>query len=457
MYLFIHKHVVFLKNTIFSGFLQIIRSFRIRTISIQQYHFKTNPNMKKINAFHSTFILFLLTLAIAQTNAQSTIESLTNEGVSIERLARYDAFLNREIKEHRIAGAISLVYRNGKVVHNTSFGYSSLEDKKPMQKDGIFHLMSMTKPIVTAAFMMLYEEGHFFLTDPVSKYLPQFKDLKVTKDVQAGKDGPTEPANKEITIAHLLSHTAGFSHGLGGTELDNDIAKALYYEPQENIESRVNTLASLPLIGHPGEQWYYSASPDVLALLIEKFSGKTVAMFLQERIFNPLGMIDTGYNISKKNQERWVPVHNLNIEGVLINSEQQLPVEGNKVFGGTHGLFSTAADYMNFCRMMLNKGSLNGKLFLSPKTVDLMTMNQTGDLQHAPGQGFGFGFGVTTDVADAKSLGSVGQYYWGGAFCTYFFIDPKENLIAILMTQLQPYSDFYNQKMKQFVYQALVD
>jgi CubicO group peptidase (beta-lactamase class C family) len=413
--------------------------------------------MKKPNPLHLTFILFFLTLSFAQTIAQSTRESFANEGVSIERLARYDAFLNQEIKEGRIAGALSLVSRNDKIVHNTSFGYSSLEDKKPMQKDGIFHLMSMTKPIVTAAFMMLYEEGHFFLTDPVSKYLPQFKDVKVAKDVNDGKDGPTEPANKEITIAHLLSHTAGFSHGLGGTELDNDIAKALYYEPQENIESRVNTLARLPLIGHPGEQWYYSASPDVLALLIEKFSGKTVEVFLQERIFNPLGMNDTGYNISKKNQNKWVPVHNLSKEGILINSEQQLPVEGNKVFGGTHGLFSTAADYMKFCRMMLNKGSLNGKLFLSPKTVDLMTMNQTGDLQHAPGQGFGFGFGVTVDLADAKSLGSVGQYYWGGAYSTYFFIDPKENLIAILMTQLQPYSNYYNQKMRQFVYQALVD
>ena len=456
-YLFSHKHVVFLKNTIFRRFYQLFPSIEIQIIINEQYHFETSLNMKNIKPLHLTFILFFLTLSFARTNAQATKKSFANEGVSIERLARYDAFLNQEIKEGRIAGALSLVSRNGKIVHNTSFGYSSLVDKKPMQKDGIFHLMSMTKPIITAAFMMLYEEGHFFLTDPVSKYLPQFKDLKVAKDVQAGKDGPTEPANKEITIAHLLSHTAGFSHGLGGTELDNDIANALYYEPQENIESRVNTLASLPLIDHPGEQWYYSASPDVLALLIEKFSGKTVEVFLQERMFTPLGMNDTGYNIAKKNQNRWVPVHNLNKEGKLVNSEQQLPVEENKVFGGTHGLFSTAVDYMKFCRMMLNKGSFNGKIFLSPKTVDLMTMNQTGDLQHAPGQGFGFGFGVTVDLADSKSLGSVGQYYWGGAYSTYFFIDPKENLIAILMTQLQPYSNYYNQKMRQFVYQALVD
>lgn len=413
--------------------------------------------MKKIKCFPLFFCFFFFTFSMVSTHAQSARTSFANEGVSVDRLARYEAFLTQEIEEGRIAGALTLVSRNGEIVHNTALGYSSLSGKKAMQKDGIFHLMSMTKPIVTAAFMMLYEEGHFFLTDPVSKYLPQFKDQKVTKDPNTGKDGPTEPANKEITIAHLLSHTAGFSHGLGGTELDNDIAKALYYEPQETIESRVNTLASLPLIGHPGEQWYYSASPDVLALLIEKFSGKTVEEFLKERIFDPLEMNDTGYNISKENQKRWVPVHNLNKEGELINSEQQLPVEGNTIFGGTHGLFSTAADYMKFCHMMLNKGSYQGKLLLGPKTVELMTMNQTGDLHHAPGQGFGFGFGVTVNLADAKSLGSVGQYYWGGAYCTYFFIDPQEKLISILMIQSQPYSDYYSQKMRQFVYQALVD
>ena len=413
--------------------------------------------MKFTNLFKLTLFVLLSISTSINAIAQTDKHLVQNEGISIDRLVRYDAFLNQEINEGRIAGAISLISRNGKIVHNATYGYSSLSDKKAMHEDGIVHLMSMTKPIVTTAFMMLYEEGHFFLTDPVSKYLPQFKNIKVAQDVKAGKDGPTVEANKEITIAHLLSHTAGFSHGLGGTSLDNDIAKALYYEPQENIESRVNTLASLPLIGQPGKQWYYSASPDVLALLIEKFSDKTVESFLQERIFNPLGMKDTGYNIAKKNQNRWVPVHNINKEGKLVNSEQQLPIEGNTVFGGTHGLFSTAADYMKFCQMMLNKGSLNGKLFLSPKTVDIMTMNQTGDLHHAPGQGFGFGFGVTVDLADSKSLGSVGQYYWGGAYSTYFFVDPQEELITILITQLQPYSNYYNDKMRQFIYQSIVD
>lgn len=413
--------------------------------------------MKKTELKKLLIIIILFIAAPIGIVAQQLDTETSIEGLSKERISRYDRFLQNEIEKGNIAGAVSLISRNDKIVHEKSLGLNSLKGQKPMGKDGIFHLMSMTKPIVTTAFMMLYEEGHFFLTDPVSKYLPQFKNIKVATDVNAGKDGPTVEANKEITIAHLLSHTAGFSHGLGGTKLDDDIAKALYYEPQETIESRVNTLVNLPLVGHPGEQWYYSASPDALALLIEKISGKPVDKFLKERLFTPLGMNDTGYNIEKENQNRWVPVHNINKEGKLVNSEEQLPIEGNTIFGGTHGLFSTASDYLKFCQMMLNKGNLNGEQFLSPKTVDIMTMNQTGDLHHAPGQGFGFGFGVTVDLADSKSLGSVGQYFWGGAYCTYFFIDPKEKLIAILMTQLQPYSNYYSEKMRQFVYQSIVD
>ncbi|TMM53288.1 beta-lactamase family protein [Maribacter algarum] len=405
------------------------------------------------------FILcILLFFSCDGLNAQMVSKSGTHPPtVSVERLGKYEAFLKKEIADGKIPGAVSYIMINGQLVHNGAYGYSSLKDMTPMQEDQILHLMSMTKPIVTVAFMMLYEEGHFFLSDPVSKYLPQFKDLKVAKDLNAGLNGETEPANKEITIHHVLTHTAGFSHGLAGTELDNAIAKALYFEPQKDIESRVNTLASLPLVGHPGEQWYYSASPDILALLIEHFSGVNVADFLQERIFNPLGMKDTGYNITKENQKRWGPVHNYNKEGKMANSEQQLPIEGNTVYGGTHGLFSTAPDYMKFCQMLLNNGKLNGQQFLSPKTLELMTMNQIGDLSQGPGQGFGLGFGVTTDVAASKSLGSVGRYYWGGAYSTYFFIDPKEELIAILMTQIQPYSGYYANKFQQFIYQSLTE
>ena len=414
--------------------------------------------IKMIKKHISIFVFLLFFSASSVLIGQETKQfAKTNSKISLARLEKYETFLKQEIAEGKIPGTVSYIMKNGQLVHHKAYGFSSLKDQTPMQEDQILHLMSMTKPIVTAAFMMLYEEGYFFLTDPVSKYLPQFKDLKVAITVNTGIDGATEPANKPVTIHHILTHTAGFSHGIGGTVLDKAIAQALYYTPQKDIESRVNTLVSLPLIGHPGEQWYYSASPDVLALLIEHFSGQTVEQFLQERIFDPLAMNDTGYNISKEKQHRWGPVHNYNEKGKMVHSEQQLPIEGNTVFGGTHGLFSTAVDYMKFCQMMLNKGKWKGKQYLSPKTVELMTMNQIGDLQQAPGQGFGLGFGVINDVAATKSLGSEGQYYWSGAYSTYFFIDPKEEMIAILMTQIQPYSTYYNKIFRQFVYQSLVD
>ncbi|MGB5431277.1 serine hydrolase domain-containing protein [Eudoraea sp.] len=410
--------------------------------------------MKK--QLHSLFSILFLLFSLVFSYGQSVKAS--NEvisGFSEIRLDRYSKFLNTEITEGRIPGAVSYIYRKGEIVHKAALGYSSWEAKTPMKHDNIFHIMSMTKPIISVAFLMLYEEGHFFLTDPVSKYLPQFKDFKVSLDVNKGIDGATEPAKSEITIHQLLTHTAGFTHGIGGTTLDNEIAQAIYFEPQSSIESRVNTLIGLPLIGHPGGQWHYSASPDVLSLLIEHFSGMTTAEFLQIRIFDPLEMKDTGYNIPTNDQDRWVPVHNINEEGKLVNSDQQLPIEGNMVYGGTHGLFSTADDYMKFCQMMLNGGKGNGKRLLSPKTVEIMTMNQVGDLYY--GQGFGLGFGITTDVAKSKALGSKGVYYWSGAYSTYFFIDPKEDLIAILMTQVQPYSNYYSAKFPQYIYQALVD
>lgn len=216
-------------------------------------------------------------------------------------------------------------------------------------------------------------------------------------------------------------------------------------------------MASIPLLGHPGEQFVYSSSPDILAALIEHFSGKPVAAFLQERLFSPLGMKDTGYNLSEEQQKRMVQLHVTNKEGQLINSPRQMPMSGNTVHGGAAGLFSTADDYLKFCQMLLNGGKSNGHQFLSPKTIELMTMNHVGDMYDYPGLGFGLGFGVTTDVVESQSLGSLGMYCWSGAFNTQFFIDPKEELIAIIMTQTTPYSNVLWNKLLQFVYQAIID
>jgi CubicO group peptidase (beta-lactamase class C family) len=390
-------------------------------------------------------LLFVSSSVIAQT--QTTL--------SEKRLDRYDSYLQSEIDQGRIAGAVTLIYKNGEKVHEKALGLSDLDTKAEMKTDQIFYIQSMTKPIITAAFMMLYEEGYFLLSDPISNYLPEFKEMKVAKDVKLGTAGGLIPAASQITIAQVLSHTAGFSHGLGSSKVDEEVREGIYMSPQADIASRVKTLAGLPLLFQPGARWSYSASPDILARLIEVFSGMSSAEFLQERIFDPLEMKDTGYNLTTVQQARMTQLHGYDEQGKLVKSPRQTPMEGNTVFGGTHGLFSTPKDYSIFARMLLQGGEWNGQQLLSPKTIEIMTMDQIDGLYKAPGQGFGFGFGVLTNLANADALGSVGQYYWSGAYCTYFFIDPKEELISIMMTQTAPFSGFYEQKMRQMVYQAI--
>lgn len=388
-------------------------------------------------------LLFLLVLPV-----------LAQHGLSSERLARYDAFLEQEIANGQVAGAVSLIVRNGEVAHEKAFGKRSVDKSATMQTDDLFFIQSMTKPIISVAFMMLYEEGHFFLTDPVEKHIPAFKDLTVSTDPALGLEAETVPLERPITIAQLLSHTAGFSHGLGSSRLDREYLKAMYLSGHKTVQERMNAMLELPLIGQPGEQWYYSASPDVLSVLIEQFSGLPTADFIQKRILDPLGMTETGYNLRDDQLNRVAAVHEFKNDELVV-AKRQSPTQGNTLWSGVNGLFSTAADYMKFCQMMLNMGEWNGKRYLSRKTVEIMTMNQIGGLYGD--QGWGLGFAVITDVAASKGSGSAGQYYWSGAFRTHFFIDPKENLIAILMTQTNPYSDYYSNKMRQFVYQAIDD
>ncbi|MBC6367526.1 serine hydrolase [Algoriphagus sp. AK58] len=375
--------------------------------------------------------------------------------VSSERLQRYDAYFKKEIESGRLPGVVTLLYRHGEKVHESALGYSDLSAKTPMQTNQIFFIQSMTKPIISTAFMMLYEEGYFFLSDPVANYLPEFKEMRVLLDPEKGSAGGTEPAKSPITIAQVLSHTAGFLHGIGGTKLDREVAEAIYMSQPKTIEERVKALATQPLASHPGEKWNYSASPDILARLIEVFTGMTAEEFLKTRLFEPLGMKDTGYNLSDAQKSRMVQLHNFNDTGVLVKSARQTPTSGNTVFGGTHGLFSTVQDYSLFARMLLNGGEWNGKRYLSPKTIEIMAMDQTNGLFQDPGKGFGLGFAVVDNLADSKSLGSEGTFYWSGAYCTYFFIDPKEELVAIFMTQVNPFSSHYENKFRQMVYQAI--
>jgi CubicO group peptidase (beta-lactamase class C family) len=408
--------------------------------------------------FSRIFLICQVVILSGTINLNAQTLDTVISGISLNRLQRYENYIKKEINEGKIPGAATIISRNGKIVYNESFGYRNLEKKIAMEKEDLFCLASMTKPIISVAFMMLYEEGHFSLKDPVSKYLPKFKNLVVTLNEEKGKEGETEPLNREITIADLLSHTSGMSHGSGSSKLEQDF-KSARYSKHNTILSRVNSYMEIPLTSQPGEQFYYSAAPDVLSVLIEKFSGLSTDEFLRTRLFIPLEMNDTGYNIAPADQYRRVQLHEQNKEGILINSATQPPMSDNTIWAGTSGLFSSASDYLKFCQMLLNSGESNGRRFLSRKTIDLMTTNHIGDLslKSLSGHKFGLGFAVATDVAATKNLGSEGIYFWAGAFNTHFFVDPKEKIVAVFMTQSATFSMEYHNKLQQMVCQAIVD
>lgn len=408
-----------------------------------------NIKISSNRIFVLIFSIFVSTIVYSQ--------GLVVEGMSIDRLNNYSNYIDKEIANGDLPGVVSLVYRNGKEVYRKTAGYSDAIEKTPMSSDGRFYIQSMTKPIITAAFMMLYEEGYFLLTDPVSKYIPAFKNLKVALDPSKGKGGDTKPLEREITIAHLLTHTSGLSHGLGGSELDKDYAKAMYYKPHKSIQDRMNAMLELPLMFQPGTSWYYSAAPDVLSVLIEQFTGVSTTQFLQQRIFDPLEMNSTGYNISAPDQGKMVKVHTMNENGELIKAAYQPPMQDVTVWSGVNGLYSSAEDYAKFCQMLLNKGKANGIQLLGRKTIELMTTNNSENLRDKAGESFGLGFTIVENPGESHLLGSVGTFYWSGANNTHFFIDPKENIVAVFMTQIAPYSDRFHEEMRRYVLQALVD
>lgn len=398
-------------------------------------------------------LLIFVTLVLFQPAISQAQPDKIIAGMSLERLKRYEAYVKNEISSGKIPGAITLISRKGEMVYSSALGFSNPATKSQLKTDDICYIQSMTKPIITTAFMMLFEEGHFLLTDPLSKYLPAAKNLRVLKNQNDGKDGETVALKREIILADLLSHTAGFVHGLGQSKYEQEIWNILS-TPYKTIEERVDAYLAVPLAGQPGEQWGYSIAPDILSVLIEKFSGRTTDQFLADRIFKPLGMKDTGYNLTKDQQRRVVAVQGEDPGRALTIHPK---MEGNTLWSGVNALYSTAGDYMNFCQMLLNNGRWNGKQLLSRKTIELMTLNHSGDFFDKQGEGFGYGFAIVTDLAATNNLGSKGVYYWGGAFNTHFFIDPKEKLVAVFFTQTSMFDSYYHDKLRQLVYQAIVD
>ena len=375
------------------------------------------------------------------------------------KLKDFESYLIQEIDNSKAAGIEVLVNHRGKTVWHKALGYGSLQDNRLLEKNSIYYIQSMTKPIMSVAIMQLVERGKLNLADNAADYYPPLKKLRVIKDLTTGIYGPTVSAKQPITILQLLTHTSGLSHGLEETLFDQQLFKLMYnelFDPAEynNLKERVDKLMLVPLIGQPGEQWYYSAAPDILALILEKITGQSTETYLEENIFDPLSMNETGYNVRLEQQERIMQVH-FNLEdGTLVNSHVQVPTTGNTVYGGTHGLFSSTEDFLKFCQMILNKGSFNDQRILKKETVELMTKNHVGELV-GPGRGFGLGFGLLYDTNKDLSPANTGQIYWGGYFKTHFFIDPKESLIAIIMTQKIPNTDEYIIELNRAVYGAL--
>lgn len=376
-----------------------------------------------------------------------------------EKLGALDAFILDEIEANRIAGAEVYILHNGEAVWHKALGKSNNEGQEALKKNSLYYIQSMTKPIISTAIMQLVEQGKINLNDSIEKYLPEASNLRVTAAPNQGKAGATVAREKAITIKHLLTHTAGFSHGLGESKLDQELFKRLYnetldYKGHQDLESRVAALLEFPLIGQPGEQWYYSAGPDLLALILQRVSKQAIPDYLKTQLFDPLGMKDTGYNLTPSQAERVMPLHSFDAEGNFVLSEQQVPTQGNTVYGGTHGLFSTVEDYAKFCQIFLNKGKSNGKQILKEETVNLMLTNSVGNLM-GESRGFGLGFGVLYATEKDPSPAANGQFYWGGYFSTHFFVDPTEKIIALFMTQRLPSNEAYKYALSRYVYGAL--
>ncbi len=398
-------------------------------------------------------------------------------GLSSERLERIARAIQKSVDDGRIAGGVALVARHGKIAYFRAVGMADRENHKPMRTDSIFRICSMSKPLTSVAVMMLYEEGRFELSDPVSDYLPEFQHMKVL-DPPWPQDKTSPPgklvdAKHPITIFQLLTHTSGLTYPwnprVGKAYQEAHVGSGIKQQ-DGTIGEAVKRLATLPLLFEPGEYWEYSLSDDVLGRLVEVVSGMPFDKFLQQRLFQPLGMTDTYFYPPADKLPRLVAAYAYDeqkgLRPILAGQVREeggfqytadYPYNGpHTYFSGGGGLCSTAEDYYRFCQMMLNKGELNGVRILSRKSVELMSQNH---VQGKPdGNGYGLGFGVNSESIQLKELGSVGTFYWGGFYYTSFVIDPKEDLIAIFMGQMNPPGGLnLSTKAITLAYQAIKD
>ncbi|MBM3770859.1 MAG: beta-lactamase family protein [Acidimicrobiia bacterium] len=414
-------------------------------------------------------IAAMVALATVSMGAISVVAKPEDVGMSSDRLRRIHGLIYAHIRAKDFSGAVTLVARRGKVVHFEVHGDADIEAKKPMRADTLFRLASMTKPVTAVAILMLVEEGKLVLSDPVSKFLPEFKHPKVavwTLPNDASGAGPRlVPAAREITIQDLLTHTSGLANGGEGPA--GDYVRKANLPSGGSLDERVRRLAPLPLNFQPGSQWEYSPGTgfDTLGRVVEILSGTTLDQFFKSRIFDPLGMKDTFFTVPSDRQADLAVLYTKGETG-LARPERQAPTPqaaSGPYFSGAGGLTGSTSDYLTFASMLLNGGQANGVRLLSRKTVELMTANAIGSLdlrnyagdQVLKGYGFGLGVRVRRDTGDSGWMGSVGDFGWAGAFGTYFWIDPKEQLIGLVMIQTR--NTRLRMEFPNLVYQAVSD
>ena len=428
--------------------------------------------MTRRHVFAVLSALLLIAPALrAEAPPAATPESV---GLSSERLARLHAGMQQYADAGKVAGIVTYVARNGRVVELQAFGKADVEAGRPMKTDTIFRVASQTKAFTSVSVMMLVEEGKVALADPVSKFIPAFEKTTVAvpppPGAVAGSPVSAVPAKRPITIRDLLTHTAGISYGNGPAQEQWKAAgiQGWYFaDRNEPVAAVVERMAALPMDSQPGEKYVYGYNTDILGVVVEKVSGLTLAEFIQKRITGPLGLVDTQFYLPPAQKDRLATVYAAK-DGKIERATdpktgQGHYVEGPRVgFAGGAGLLSTARDYGRFVQMLLNGGEIDGVRLLGPKTVELMTVNHVGTLfaERGPndaGRGFGLGFDVIENLGKTGQYGSVGAFGWGGAYHTTYWADPKEKMVVLLMTQLLPAgtSDLHA-KFRALVYQSIV-
>jgi CubicO group peptidase (beta-lactamase class C family) len=405
--------------------------------------------------------LLITTASAALTSKDLPTSRPEDVGLSTERLARLNKSIHEYVDAGRTPGVVTLIARHGKVVHLDAYGKADLASGRPTRADDIFRMYSMTKPITSVALLMLFEEGRFQLTDPLSKYFPAFADVKVYAGTTPQGAMMLDALRRPITIQDVFRHSAGFSYGFGNSPVDKAYQDANVFAT--DLTGLIEKVSKQPLLYQPGDRWVYSVAHDVQAALVEKLSGMKFDEFVRRRIFQPLEMKDSVFKIPADKMARVPALYSMGRDGKLAADKSPLGANyGDQVFGG-YSISTTIGDYALFAQMLLNKGQLNSVRLLSPATVELMATNHLTPTALAaggvgPGTGYGLGVAVLMNAAENGNIGSVGGFGWSGAASTHLFIDPKEDLVAIYCTQLMLMGGDFNLRshFQTMVYQSIV-